>query len=347
MTKKRRIPLSLLLSSLSAIRVMSALSKISREQYIDSFKHEGIRNMIRSCTNEKSGLLPIVFTMGTLASGDGGFPEGGSLPFAGRMAEMFKSLGGELFLKTKADKVIMENNKAIGVMAGDKRMDADAIIVTADTMMMEHLFDTPLKSPWLDEMRQVTEPTMCTLVSLGINADLRKYNKYYVFKLKQLLRIGEETYEYLSANNYATDPVYSPPGKSAVTVILDGNTYDFWKNAKVNGNYAEEKQRVADEVIAALAVQMPETCGKIEVIDVATPLTYERYCANWKGSWMTDMTPSMKMKTYPSDIKGVDGVYFAGHRMQPPGGLPVALITGRSAVQCLCRDTDTVFVSEA
>jgi hypothetical protein len=32
-------------------------------------------------------------------------------------------------------------------------------------------------------------------------------------------------------------------------------------------------------------------------IDVATPLTYERYCANWKGSWKTEMLPGMKMKT--------------------------------------------------
>ena len=86
--------------------------------------------------------------------------------------------------------------------------------------------------------------------------------------------------------------------------------------------------------------------GLVDVSDVATPLTYERYCANWKGSWMTDMTPSTKMKSYPAVVDGLSGVYFAGHRMQPPGGLPVALATGRAAVQYLCRDTGTLFVSE-
>jgi len=92
---------------------------------------------------------------------------------------------------------------------------------------------------------------------------------------------------------------------------------------------------------------MPEIHGRVEVINVATPLTYERYCANWKGSWMTEMKPGAKMKGYPAAIRGLGGVYFAGHRLMPPGGLPVALVTARTAVQYLCRDTGTVFVSEA
>jgi phytoene dehydrogenase-like protein len=325
---------------------MGSLTKVSMDEYINRFKHKGIQNMMRSCTNDKNGILPFVFTMGTLARGDGGFPEGGSLPFAGRMADKFKSLGGELLLKIRADKVIMENNKAVGVMVDGKRLNADAVIVTADTMMMDHLFDVPPKSDWLNEMKKNTEPTMCTFICLGVGADLKKYNKGYIFKTPEPIKLANETYEYLSISNYAADPVYSPEGKSAITTQLGGDTYAFWKKAKEEGRYDEEKKRIADDVIAAIAKRMPETDGKVEVIDVATPLTYERYCANWKGSWMTEMLPGMKMKTYPADIKGLGGVYFAGHRMMPPGGLPVALMSARDAVQCLCRDTGTVFVSE-
>ena len=345
-TKKSRPPLSLLFSALSAMRVMGALSKLSREQYVNRFSGAGIREMLRACTTEKNGFLPLVFTMGALARGDGGFPEGGSLPFAGRMAKTFAGSGGELLLNTRADKVIIESGKAVAVIAGGKRLPADAVIVTADTMQMEHLFDVPLKSAWLDEMRATAEPTMCTLVSLGIGADLSGYPHGYYFKTETPIKLGDETYEYLSFNNYASDPAYSPEGKTAMTTILTGDTYDFWKQAKEEGRYKDEKQRVANDVVAALAKKMPETSGNVEVVDVATPLTYERYCGNWKGSWMTEMVPGMKMKTYPSVIKGLGGVYFAGQRMMPPGGLPVALMSGRTAVQYLSRDTGRVFVSE-
>lgn len=108
----------------------------------------------------------------------------------------------------------------------------------------------------------------------------------------------------------------------------------------------DEKQKLAGVVIEALSELIPETKGQVEVWDVATPLTYERYCGNWKGSWMTEMTPGMRIKNYPAVIDGLSGVYFAGQRMMPPGGLPVALMTGRTAVQYLCRDTGTLFVSE-
>ena len=61
---------------------------------------------------------------------------------------------------------------------------------------------------------------------------------------------------------------------------------------------------------------------------------------------MTEMTPNMKMKAYSAVIKGLSGLYFAGQRMFPPGGLPPVLTSGRIAVQYLCRDTGTVFLSE-
>jgi phytoene dehydrogenase-like protein len=213
-------------------------------------------------------------------------------------------------------------------------------------MQIDHLFEAPLKSPWLDKMKSVSLPTMNVLISFGINADLSNYPHRYVFKLKEPFTLDTETYDDMAVNNYAGDPVYSPEGKTALTAMLGGDTYDFWKRAKEEGHYAEEKQRIADTVAAAIEAQLPEIAGKVEVTDVATPLTYERYCANWKGSWMTEMRGGMSMKSYPAVIDGLGGVYFAGHRMMPPGGLPVALQSGRTAVQYLCRDTGTVFVSE-
>jgi len=325
---------------------MQKTSKVSRNEYIKQFTNEGLRDLIRSFTAEESGIMPLVFTMGILASGDGGFPEGGSLPFVQRMVDRYCTLGGKILYKTCVEKVIVENGKAVGAMASGKRMDADAVIITADTMQIDHLFDTPPTSPWLDKMRKVTLPTMNVLLSFGINADLSAYPHRYVWKLKEPIKLDTQVYEDMAINNYAGDPTYSSEGKTALTTMLGGDTYNFWKRAKENGTYAEEKQKIANTITAALTAQLPEIEDKIEVVDVATPLTYERYCANWKGSWMTQMKPGMSMKTYPAVIEGLSGVYFAGHRMMPPGGLPVALQSGRTAVQYLCRDTGAVFVSE-
>jgi phytoene dehydrogenase-like protein len=288
----------------------------------------------------------LYLSMGTQARGDGGFPDGGSLPFVGRIIKTFKEAGGKIVFNTKADRVVTENGKAVGVEVDGTFMPADAVIVTADTMQIDHLFDTPPQAPWLDEMREKTKPTMCTFVSLGIDADLKKYPKNCIFKLDKPLKIATWEHKYLSISNYANDPTYSPDGKAAVTMILISDSYDFWKKAREEGRYEEEKDKVAFNAIAALTAQLPEIDGKVEVCDVATPLTYERYCANWRGSWMTMMAGGIKVKAYPAVASNLSGVYFAGHRMRAPGGLPIAARSGRAAVQYLCRDTGTVFVSE-
>jgi phytoene dehydrogenase-like protein len=213
-------------------------------------------------------------------------------------------------------------------------------------MAIEKLFDALPQSSWFDKMRKTTEPTMATLVSLGVDADLKKYPRGALVKLKEPVHLGDQTYNSLLINNYAHDQIYSPEGKTAMTIQLPGDTYHFWKKAKEENRYADEKQKIAHRMIDAIATQFPESEGKVEVFDVATPLTYERYCGNWKGSWMTAITADLKMETYPAVIKGLASVYFAGQRLMPPGGLPPALMTGRTAVQYLCRDTNTLFISE-
>jgi len=345
-TKKFKQPLPMLLSSLGALRHMRKINKIQREEYINRFSNEGMQDFIRAHSNDKTGIRFLLLTMGTLTRGSGGYPEGGSLPFVMRMAKTLKGLGGEILYNTRADHVVMENGKAVGVIVDNQQMDADAVIITADTMAIDHLFDAPPAAPWLDKMREVTQPIMTTFVSLGFDADLTKYPHRYIFKPETPIKLDKRTYGRLVINNYADNPAYSPAGKTAMTIMLSGDTYDFWKTAKENGTYAQEKQRIADDVIAAVVAQIPEAKDKIEVCDVATPLTYQRYCATWRGSWMTEMTDGAKIKPYPPVIEGLSGVYFAGHRMMPPGGFPVALRTGRTAVQYLCRDTNTIFVSE-
>ena len=326
--------------------IMRKSSKIPKEEYIKRFNHEGIKEIFSCLAAGKHAATWLYFSMGTVARGDGGFPEGGSLPFANRIVKTFKAAGGNIVFKTRADRVVVENSEAVGVEAGGELFPADAVIVASDTMKMDHLFDVQPQAPWLDEMRELAQPTMGTFVSLGINADLKKYPKNYIFKPAEPLKVANWEHEYMSITNYTGDPAYSPEGKSAVTVLLINDTYDFWKKAKEEGRYEEEKEKTAANVIKVLTAQIPEIADKVEVYDVATPLTYERYCGNWQGSWMTMMAHSMKIKAYPADVSNISGLYFAGHRMRAPGGLPVAAMSGRTAVQYLCRDTGTLFVSE-
>ena len=354
-TKKNKIPLRLFFGFIRVLLNLPKWISITPKDYAHRFKHDGIKQLFLSLPEENQGIIALFMTMGFLADGDGGFPEGGSLPFVERMVNTYKSLGGTLLLNTRAQKIIIENSAPSGVLIEPnslwvaqnpsiKMLECDAVIITTDTMKAEQFFDIPLNAKWLKIMKEKTKPTSGTLISIGIDADLQNYPERPIFKLDTPICFADKKYHYLFLNNYANNRTYSPKGKTVITIQLPGDTYLFWKKEKENDNYREEKDRLASIIIRELTKLMPEIENKVEVVDIATPLTYERFCDNWKGSWMTEM--SKKMITYPPDIKGLQGVYFAGHRMMPPGGLPPALLTARRAVQCLCRDTDSVFISE-
>ena len=345
-TKKNRPSLRLLFRVLHANYSMRKASKIPKEAYIRRFKHKGIQALLTFLTTDKHSATWLFFSMANRARGDAGFPQGGSLPFVNRIVKTFKDAGGEIIFNQPITRVAVKDGKATGVGSESFFLSCDAVIVTADTMQMDYLFETPPKAQWLDEMRAKALPTMCVFVSLGIDADLTQYAKNCTFKLDSPLRVGRYNHLLITINNYANDPTYSPKGKAAVTLLLLGDSYDFWKNSKDEGRYEAEKEKIAQGIIEALASQLPETKDKVEVYDVATPLTYERYCANWRGSWMTMMAHTMRIRPYPPKVDNLENVYFGGHRMRAPGGLPIAAISGRAAVQYLCRDTDTLFISE-
>jgi phytoene dehydrogenase-like protein len=67
-------------------------------------------------------------------TGDGGYPEGGSLAMTERMAQTFKSLGSKLLLNTKVKKAVIENEAVTGVMLENETLSADAMIVTQETI---------------------------------------------------------------------------------------------------------------------------------------------------------------------------------------------------------------------
>ena len=175
----------------------SAFYELSREEYINRFSHEGIKGLFSSVPGEEQGIPMLLMTLGHLADGEGGFPEGGSLPFVQRIVKTFESLGGKILYNSPAERVIVENGKAVGVITGGKTLPADAVIVASDTMAIDKLFDNPPKAPWIDEMQATTQPTMVVLACLGINADLSHYSTKPIIKLDTPISFADQTYEYL------------------------------------------------------------------------------------------------------------------------------------------------------
>ena len=84
----------------------------------------------------------------------------------------------------------------------------------------------------------------------------------------------------------------------------------------------------------------------VRMTDVATPLTFWRHSRSWRGAfegWM----PSADNFTHhvPKTLPGLGGLYLAGQWVEPGGGVPTALMSGRQLVQILCAEAGRSFVT--
>ena len=343
--KPKRMKLGVLLKMLPAIPVLQRLGKITCADYAMQFKHPAIRRLLRIVPDAYTA-TSLIFTLATLHAGDGGYPEGGSLAMVQRMEKTFTNVGGALMLNTKVQKINHEENDngnvgtITGVTLPTGKLDADAVVITQETIAaLGQLFETPPDDEWINELRENLKPAVCTFVSIGVRAELPD-GILPEWILEKPITFGDTVVNELSFYSYRQ---YAPEGGTALTTISFGDTYEFWKKAKDEGRYEEEKQALAEQYSRALCEKYPQCEGKIEVLDIATPLTYERYTGAYHGSWMSITEPGDKMKQYPGYCKEVSGLYFAGHRLVSPGGLPSAAASGYKAAQMLCRQFNKIF----
>ena len=339
----KRMKFSTLFKMIPLVPRLMKLSKTTCKDYISAFKHAGIQKALKIMPDEYAAIALIV-TLSTLNTGDGGYLESGSLPMVERMVKTFKDLGGTLLFKTKVKKVKIENKTAVGVTLHDgTELNADAVIVTQETIAaLDNLFDIPLEDKWLADLRKNIKPEVCTFISMGVKCVLPE-PIIPAWELDEPIEHAgiKETQIYFYNN--AGHKGYAPENSAVITTAFMGDTYDYWKKAKEEGRYEEEKQALADKICRAVCKKFPQAQDNIEVIDIATPLTYERYTGAYHGSWMSIAGVGDKMSEYPGFSKTIRGLYFAGHRMMPPGGLPAAVFTGRKAAQMVCKQFDVLF----
>jgi phytoene dehydrogenase-like protein len=157
--------------------------------------------------------------------------------------------------------------------------------------------------------------------------------------------VGEE-WKRLWVHIHNFDPSLAPKGKTLITVMHYTN-YEYWKKLSEDPErYKAEKEQIADQVVALLDRRFPGLAAQVEMRDVATPLTWERYTGNWKGAFegwrVSTKTSSMMMdKTLP----GLSDFYMSGQWVMPGGGLPPAVMSGRNVIQIICKRDKKKFVT--
>ncbi len=336
------------------MKLFAQQGKLSLSEFSARFKDPLLRDGIaNSMFGASASLFPLVMTMATMNQKSAGYPIGGSLEFARAIEARFTGLGGKVRYGARVDKVLEKDGRATGVRLCDGSVvDADYVIAACDLKASLSGF---LDGRRIDPVHQKLFDSGTLInpmlqVSFGVDMDFsgRAPSMSENFRLPAPVEVGGSRIEWFNVKNYGFDPTAAPQGKT-VLVSMFPTEWAYWERFKTDqAAYKAEKERTAEACISALEVRYPGIRGKIEMTDVATPLTYERYTGNWKGVYMTWVLSGEFQRAHrfiPKTVPGLDAFYIASMWTNPPGGLPGAADAGRAIVQILCARDRKRFTS--
>ncbi len=335
------------------IGLMGKWGKLTLEQVGERFSDPFLRQAVGMIQYDFSNIptpVALMFLSGCAAR-NFGWPAGGSLEFARSIAQRYTALGGKIHYRAKVEKILVENDRAVGVRLHDgTEHRADFVISNADGRatifdMLEGRYTTELIRTFY--ANPPTQQEMALHISLGVAREFPDEPHTLVLWLPQPVEIAGRPCDRLDIEFFNFAPEMAPAGKTAVQVVAT-TSYDYWKALSPEA-YRAEKSRVADTVIACLERRFPGLAAQVEVSDVATPLTTERFTGSFMGyqAWPVPHQTMLEALTGKGLSKTLPGLAnFAMVGQWAAGlGLPNVAAMGRRAIAALCKQDGRRFVT--
>jgi phytoene dehydrogenase-like protein len=331
---------------------------VSAAEYAERFEDPFLRSAFPHLFGwPEIPMMAAISLLAYMRLGNAGFPAGGSLEFARAIERRYLALGGKIHYKAQVEKIVVEEGagrpKAVGVrLYDDSEWRADYVISAADGRAT--LFD------WLggrfvtDRQRQMYAGSLPlqpqVQVSLGVARDLSAEPHWATYLLEEQPTIAGLPRPQIGIKHYCFDPSLAPEGKSAVSVMLK-SPYNYWQRIYGRKLYDTEQLQVADQVLDQVERFYPDLRSAVEVVDVATPLSFERYTGNWQGATcgflLTKQTMRMMLLGVDKTVPNLDNFYMAGQWVEPGGSVPTAAMSGRQVIQLICHEEGQPFEAVA
>jgi len=320
------------------------------EDFLGMFKNKDLREMLFQMFPVKNmPALMVVMPLAYFHNHEGGYPWGGSLHFARAVEKRYKSLGGRINYNQRVKRILIRNNTIVGIETEKgKKIYADIVVSACDgRLTLYRMLQGKYLTPQIKKMYQ--KPSLwppIISISLGVDRDLSGKVEINNFKLDDPVLIAGRKWEWMGYFHFCHDPAFAPKGKSVIKIQIESD-YDYWKSIHKNKRkYNAEKAKVLSICLRKLEKKLPGIRRQIEVTDIATPVTWERYTGNWQGSYQ-GWLPTVKLfgKFLPRELPKLRNFYMTGQWVFPGGGVPMCMAHARRTIKHLCLKEKKKFIS--
>jgi len=234
--------------------------------------------------------------------------KGTSQALSNAFIERFEDMGGQLVLMEKVEKILLEKNTVVGVRSRTVKHNgqgeahefkAPVVISNANPILTYYHLVGKERIPQhlihqIDQMEVSASATVlyigldCKLSDLtqhdyhSINIDVMKpdsdMNKWF-----EDVKNGTHKGTGCLTDYSAVDPDLAPPGKSSLMAI----NIDFLSNWEhlSDQEYKQKKIEKTQEIIEHINSAIPGFKDHVELTELGTPRTMERYTSNYLGAF--------------------------------------------------------------
>lgn len=331
------------MSMMGCMKYMKKYGKISLQSYADSFKSPLLKQFFNDYLDGQFSAFSLMMSYATFLSGNGDIPKGGSVAMVQRIVQKYQSLGGVLHTNSPVVSINVEGATATGITLADgTAVQADYIIPACDpSVTFGKLLDRTYMPKQLAENYRNLKVQSAFQAAFSVDDECKFINNE-IFSCREIT-VGKSLFHRVGVKSYWYEPQFAPAGKAVLQVHFSQteDDYDYWcrLHDTNKAEYDRQKKYIAEQIILSLSGQYQQINGKIEVIDVLTPYTYHKWTGAYKGSYMSFIfsPQAMGQQSMTGLIDGLDNVVLATQWQQLPGGLPVAAVSGKFAVQRIAQ----------
>ncbi|WKB55284.1 phytoene desaturase family protein [Eleftheria terrae] len=350
---------------LPSFRLFWRSGAMQMDTFADKFRDPLLRRAMRNIFFQDPGcfpVLPYLYNLACAHKNNAGFPQGGSLALARSVEARYKSLGGRVHYRARVEKVLVEDGRAVGVeLKNGTRHYADYVVSACDghttiyKMLQGRYVNDTVEKLYKDLLLRpdILYPGVVS-VFLGVQGEFDRSEPHTTTYLlsdseRQQLPSAPQGSLVVQLRSHYSDS-FTPPGRSVIHCTYFSD-YAYWHRLRSEDRkeYWAQKRRVADFVRAYLERLYPGLNERVEVVNVSSPATTQRYTGNhngsilaWKAFTEAEDLANKLLNQGRMQLPGLQRFYMAGQWIGG-GGLIRAASSGRYVVQYICDEQGRAF----
>ena len=267
-----------------------------------------------------------------------GAPVGGMGAMVETFAKVVRNHGGQIFMNSKVDKIIMKDGAATGIVVNGKEISAKVVLstLTPKLTLIDMIGAEHLDEDTVDILKTVKSVSSVAQVYFALSelpdfiaAPGKDPNNWQhqacVVINPTSIKAGEDIYDdwkngivtekpsFVMVNESLYDPTMAPPGKFAVKTHVTSIPYNL---AKGSWDDPAIKEDLANKVIDQMCEYAPNFRDSIIDYHVFSPLDMERMFGtfNWQhvDTRLDQMFSNRPMPGWSQYKTPIDGLYLGG-----------------------------------